>query len=245
MTSDDNDPYTRLLQAIDTGEFPPGARLIETELAERFGVSRTPVRQALGRLEAQGIAARDPRGGLSVAALDYDQLGELYEVREMAEALAARLAARHASPTEIGLLQDMVEPDRARAGDAAALARSNKAFHQQLHRASHNRYLIQTLEGMRRSLALLSGTTLAAPGRGAEFDRRARGDRRRDRRPRRGRRRGRRAPPHRQRPAHPPAARGRPPALSALIEPPADSLFSENAANLSTAAVSPPAAPPG
>ena len=168
VTSDDSDPYARLLQAIDAGEFPPGARLIETELAERFGVSRTPVRQALSRLEAQGIAARDARGGLAVAALDYDQLGELYEVREMAEALAARLAARHASPTEIGLLWEMVEADRARTGEAAALARGNKAFHQQLHRASHNRYLIQTLEGMRRSLALLSGTTLAAPGRGAE-----------------------------------------------------------------------------
>jgi DNA-binding GntR family transcriptional regulator len=166
--SNDSDPYKRLLQAIDMGEFPPGARLIETELAERLGVSRTPVRQALGRLEAQGIAARDPRGGLAVAALDYDQLGELFEVREMAEALAGRLAARHASPTEIGLLQDMVELDRTRSDDPGALARSNKAFHLQLHRASHNRYLIQTLEGMHRSLALVAGSSLAAPGRGAE-----------------------------------------------------------------------------
>jgi DNA-binding GntR family transcriptional regulator len=168
MTKDTDDPYSRLLVAIDAGDYPPGARLIETELAERFGVSRTPVRQALSRLEAQGIAARDARGGLAIAALDYDQLGELYEEREMAEALAARLAARHASPTEIGLLHELVEADRAGAGDAVTLARSNKVFHRQLHRASHNRYLIQTLEGMGRSLALLSGTSLAAPGRGAE-----------------------------------------------------------------------------
>jgi DNA-binding GntR family transcriptional regulator len=168
MPTDDNDLYARLLEAIDAGEYPPGARLIETELAERFGVSRTPVRQALSRLEAQGVAARDARGGLAVAALDYDQLGELYEVREMAEALAARLAARHASPTEIDLLHELVEADRARADDAAALARSNRTFHHQLHRASHNRYLIDTLAAMRRSLSLLSGTTLAAPGRGPE-----------------------------------------------------------------------------
>lgn len=168
MPPDDNDSYARLLEAIDAGEYPPGARLIETELADRFGVSRTPVRQALSRLEAQGVAARDARGGLAVASLDYDQLGELYEVREMAEALAARLAARHASPTEIDLLRDLVEADRARADDPEALARSNRTFHHQLHRASHNRYLIDTLAAMRRSLSLLSGTTLAAPGRGPE-----------------------------------------------------------------------------
>lgn len=168
MPNDDSDPYSRLLEAIDAGDFPPGARLIETELAERFGVSRTPVRQALSRLEAQGIAARDARGGLAVAELDYDQLGELYEVREMAEALAARLAARHASPTEIAILEELVVADRLRCGDPTALARSNRVFHHQLHRASHNRYLVQTLEAMRRSLALLSGTTLAAPGRGAQ-----------------------------------------------------------------------------
>jgi DNA-binding GntR family transcriptional regulator len=164
----DDDPYTRLLDAIDRGDYPPGARLIETDLASRFGVSRTPVRQALGRLEAQGIAARDQRGGLVVATLDYDQLGELYEVREMAEALAARLAARHASPVEIGILSGLVEADRARGDDPAELARSNKLFHAQLHRASHNRYLVQTLATIRRSLSLLSGTTLASPGRGAE-----------------------------------------------------------------------------
>jgi DNA-binding GntR family transcriptional regulator len=157
-----------LLDAIDGGEFPPGARLIETELAERLGVSRTPVRQALGRLEAQGIVARDARGGLSVAALDYDQLGELYAVREMAESLAARLAARHASPTEIDLLKELIETDRAHLGDPTALARGNKAFHLQLHRASHNRYLIQTLQNIGRASALVTGTTLTIPGRGPE-----------------------------------------------------------------------------
>jgi DNA-binding GntR family transcriptional regulator len=168
VTSDIRDPYALLLRAIDGGEFPPGARLIETELAERLGVSRTPVRQALGRLEAQGIVARDARGGLSVAALDYDQLGELYEVREMAESLAARLAARHASPTEIGLLKELIETDRTHLGDPAALARGNKAFHLQLHRASHNRYLIQTLQNIGRASALVTGTTLTTPGRGPE-----------------------------------------------------------------------------
>ncbi|MEM6355970.1 MAG: GntR family transcriptional regulator, partial [Pseudomonadota bacterium] len=92
--SDATDPYSSLIDAIDSGEFQPGARLIETDLAARLGVSRTPVRQALSRLEAHGLASRDERGGLVVATLDYDQLSELYAVREWAEGLAARLAAR-------------------------------------------------------------------------------------------------------------------------------------------------------
>ena len=66
------------------------------------------------------------------------------------------------------MLRGMVEEDRARLADPTALALSNRRFHRQMHRASHNRYLIQMLEAMRRSMALLSSTTLMSPGRGAE-----------------------------------------------------------------------------
>lgn len=168
MERDDTNVYTALLDAIDAGAYPAGARLVETELAERFGVSRTPVREALGRLESQGVVQRDGRRGLTVAALDPDQLGELYDLREVLEGFAARLAARRASPAEIVVLREMVEADRVRAGDAQDLALANRRFHRALHRASHNRYLNGMLEGMRRSLALLSGTTLAIPGRGRQ-----------------------------------------------------------------------------
>ena len=161
------DVYQLILDAIDGGELRGGARLVETELAERFGVSRTPVREALKRLEAQGVAAAQGRR-LVVATLDHDQLGELYEVRGVVEGLAARLAARHAAPEEIAVLRGMVEQDRALAGQPGDLARANKRFHRQMHRASHNRYLDRMLQGMRRSLALLSTTSLSVPGRGAE-----------------------------------------------------------------------------
>jgi DNA-binding GntR family transcriptional regulator len=160
------DVYQMILDAIDAGELPGGARLIETELAERFGVSRTPVREALKRLEAQGVAAAEGRR-LVVATLDHDQLGELYEVRGVVEGLAARLAARHAAPEEVAVLRQMVEADRALVDQPGALALANKRFHRQMHRASHNRYLNRMLQDMRRSLALLSSTTLAVPGRGA------------------------------------------------------------------------------
>ena len=165
--ADHTDAYAMILEAIDRGDVAPGQRLVETELADRFGMSRTPVREALQRLEAQGVVAREGRS-LRVATLDHDQLGELYEVRRVVEGLAARLAARHAAPEEIGLLRDMVSQDAALLNDPTALAMSNRRFHRQLHRASHNRYLNQMLESMRRSMALLSSTTLMSEGRGAE-----------------------------------------------------------------------------
>lgn len=165
--TDHTDAYALILEAIDRGDIAPGARMVETDLAERFGMSRTPVREALQRLEAQGVVARDGRS-LRVATLDHNQLGELYEVRRFIEGHAARLAARHAAPEEIALLRDMVEADRALSDDPMALALSNRRFHRQLHRASHNRYLNQMLDSMRRSMALLSSTTMMSEPRRAE-----------------------------------------------------------------------------
>ena len=160
------DAYGLVLEAIDQGEYRPGDRLVEADLADRFGVSRTPIREALQRLEAQAVLARDGRS-LVVASLDHDQLGELYVVRAELEGLAARLAAQHAAPEEIRVLRDMIARDRAIVADPDALARANKRFHHQLHLASHNRYLIQQLEMVRRSMALVATTSLAAAGRAA------------------------------------------------------------------------------
>ncbi|MGL4311807.1 MAG: GntR family transcriptional regulator [Paracoccaceae bacterium] len=159
------DAYTLILDAIDQGIYRPGDRLVESELAERFGVSRTPIREALQRLETQSMLSRDGRS-LIVASLDHNQLAELYVVRAELEGLAARLAARHATDEEIRLLAAMVEEDREQLGDTAALARANRRFHSQIHLASHNRYLVQQLELVYRSMALLASTSLAAEGRG-------------------------------------------------------------------------------
>ena len=159
------DPYYLVLEAIDQSVFRPGDRLVESELAERFGVSRTPIREALQRLETQGVLARDGRS-LVVSSLDHDQLGELYVVRAELEGLAARLAAQHAAPEEIRVLRDLVEKDREIADRPDLLSRSNKRFHRQIHLASHNRYLVQQLEMVHRSMALMAQTSLAADGRG-------------------------------------------------------------------------------
>ena len=110
------------------------------------------------------MLARDGRS-LIVASLDHNQLAELYVVRAELEGLAARLAAKHATPEEIRVLQSMIEDDRAHLRDPEAMSRANKRFHKQIHLASHNRYLVQQLDLVHRSMALLATTSLAAAGR--------------------------------------------------------------------------------
>ncbi len=161
------DAYTLILEAIDAGLYKPGDRLVESELAERLGVSRTPVREALQRLETQSMLTRDGRS-LIVASLDHNQLSELYAVRTELEGLAARLAARHATDEEIRVMRGMVRDDRALlGGDPRSLSQANKRFHKQIHLASHNRFLVQQLDLVRRSMALMATTSFAVEGRDA------------------------------------------------------------------------------
>jgi len=160
------DAYSLILEAIDVGVYKPGDRLVESDLADRFGVSRTPIREALQRLETQSLLTRDGRS-LIVSSLDHSQMAELYIVRAELEGLAANLAAKHATSEEIKVLQDMVDSDRKIISDPSSLARSNRRFHKQIHLASHNRFLIKQLDLVHRSMALMANTSLAADGRGA------------------------------------------------------------------------------
>ena len=164
-TSGQKDAYQLILTAIDMGSYKPGDRLVESDLAERFGMSRTPIREALQRLETQSILRRDGRS-LIVASLDHNQLAELYVIRTELEGLAAALAAKHATPEEVRVLQDLIRDDKKRVDDPEALSRSNRRFHKQIHLASHNRYLVQQLDLVHRTMALLATTSLAVEGRG-------------------------------------------------------------------------------
>ena len=159
------DAYTLILEAIDAGVFKPGDRLVEVDLADRFGVSRTPVREALQRLETQSLLTRDGRS-LIVASLDHNQVAELYAVRAELEGLAARLAARHATVEEQRVLDELVREQVQIDAAPEALVRANRRFHRQVHLASHNRYLVQQLDLVHRSMALMETTSLAIAGRG-------------------------------------------------------------------------------
>ena len=160
------DAYSLVLEAIDRASTAPATAWSRPSSPSASASRARPIREALQRLETQAVLARDGRS-LVVASLDHDQLGELYVVRAELEGLAARLAAQHAAPEEIRVLWEMVARDRELVGDPDALARANKRFHHQLHLASHNRYLIQQLEMVRRSMALVATTSLAAAGRAA------------------------------------------------------------------------------
>jgi DNA-binding GntR family transcriptional regulator len=164
MPSPQKDAYDLILEAIDDHIYKPGDRLVESELADRFGVSRTPVREALQRLETQSLLTRDGRS-LIVSSLDHTQMAELYVVRGELEGLAAKLAASHATPEEVRVLRDMLNEDQALIGDPVALSRANKRFHKQIHLASHNRFLVRQLDLVHRSMALLATTSIVAEGR--------------------------------------------------------------------------------
>jgi DNA-binding GntR family transcriptional regulator len=158
--------YTNLRTAIHGGRFRAGMRMREAEIAEWLGISRTPVRDALKRLENDGLLAAAPRRGLVVAELDQQQVSELYAVRDVLEGLAGRMAAQHASSAEIAAMRELnARQSRTHADDLPGLARLNRLFHDVIYRAARNRYLISVLDSFESSLALLPGTTYVAPGR--------------------------------------------------------------------------------
>ncbi|MBP6899949.1 MAG: GntR family transcriptional regulator [Burkholderiaceae bacterium] len=161
--------YRHIRAAITDGRLKPGDRLREVELAEQIGLSRTPIREALGRLSAEGLVVNDPVRGVAVAELDYNMVTELYYMREVLEGTAARLAAQHASEVELSILDDLCQQYAAAVGDEAALTACNRRFHETLYHCSHNRYLLNMVTVLHDALSLLgSSSTLGDPRRGAE-----------------------------------------------------------------------------
>lgn len=160
--------YAQLREAIHSGRLRPGDRVPEIELARWLNVSRTPIRDALRRLESAGLVSHAPRRGLIVTSLDPQQILELYALREILEGAAAAFAARYASESEIRSLQDLTARQKAAGSNAKELADMNRQFHELVYHAGRNRYLIQALRGLRDSLALLPGTTYSVAGRPAQ-----------------------------------------------------------------------------
>jgi DNA-binding GntR family transcriptional regulator len=99
--------YYRLYEAIRAGDFRPGDRLREIEVAKRMALSRTPVREALRKLESDGIVEHRPRLGAVIRTLSPSEVVELYEMRLVLERTAAQMAAKHANGAEIDILNDI------------------------------------------------------------------------------------------------------------------------------------------
>lgn len=156
--------YLKLLEEIRRGELQPGARLRETEVAERLGISRTPVREAIRQLESDGLVVHLPRQGAAVRTLDYPEVMELYEMRTVLEGTAARLAARSASEVELKELRAINE-ELAGAGHAREAYELNRQFHLTLLDAAKNRFLVRATEALQKTMLILGTTTLIEPHR--------------------------------------------------------------------------------
>ena len=157
--------YTKLRRDIMDGRLSPGHRMREQELSEELSMSRTPIREALSRLQADGLLAIQGRSGLAVAELDDAGVVELYETREALEGTAAHLAALHANPRDIAVLEAELAAEAAIAADPVQQQRQNRAFHAAILAASHNRFLARSLLALHDALALLGPTTLSVDGR--------------------------------------------------------------------------------
>ncbi len=143
-----------LEELILAGEWPEGERLNEAHLAERFGVSRTPVREALNRLVASGLVEQRPRRGAVVRGLGPIELIEMFEVMGELEAAAGRLAARRIGPEKLAELERANGRCREalQAGDADRYYRENETFHSLIYVESGNSFLAQEARRLHRRL---------------------------------------------------------------------------------------------
>jgi DNA-binding GntR family transcriptional regulator len=158
-------PYDHLFQAIEQGNLKPGDRLLETDLAQRFGVSRTPIREAIRKLEAEGIVVHQPRVGAIVRTLGQQEIVELYEMRIVLETTAATMAAKHASAAEIKTLT-VLNADMAQAHiDPIQVAQLNRKFHRCIMDAARNQFLSHSYKALSHALILLGKTTLETSAR--------------------------------------------------------------------------------
>jgi DNA-binding GntR family transcriptional regulator len=161
-------PYERLKQAIISGELEPGTHLVESALARLCEVSRTPVREALTRLEQDGLVHHGPRG-LIVRERSPEEILDIYETRVVLEATAARLAAERATALDrVRLARALSRCDEADVDDPRSLSHANRELHRVIWKTTHNESLIDLLERLDLHLVRYPETTLAFPGRWEE-----------------------------------------------------------------------------
>lgn len=147
--------------AIVEGRYQPGERLVEERLAEDFGVSRIPIREALRALSSAGLITIEPRKGATVSSISRETANEMIEVRATLEALNARLAARHIHPELIARLRAVLQAGNEAVAAKAenALLRLNAEYHELLAEAGMNRILGDMMRTLRERTAVYFGAT--------------------------------------------------------------------------------------
>mgnify|MGYP000939943508 FL=1 len=154
-------------EAIITGTLKPRERLMEIQLAEELGVSRTPIREALRKLELEGFIVMVPRKGAYVADLTFKDIADVFEIRAALEGLAAGLAAERITDDELKNMERLlVEKAEAIAEkDIEKLVAADTKFHDALYRASRNQRLSNIISNLREQIQRFRTTSLSYPGR--------------------------------------------------------------------------------
>jgi DNA-binding GntR family transcriptional regulator len=143
--------YDAIREAILSGRFPPGQRLVADDLAQEFGTSRMPVREALQRLENAGLVSITPHRGAVVNELSEQEIVEVYHIRAVLEGLAARLAAPRLGPADYDRLNALIDDMAATsttAPDLEQLLRGNRDFHEIIWQAAQAPRLHELLENL-------------------------------------------------------------------------------------------------
>jgi DNA-binding GntR family transcriptional regulator len=157
----------KIRDAIIGGTFPPGMRLVERELCERLGVSRSSIREALRQLEVEELVTNPPNRGPSVTVIDTATAQSIYQVRSALESLAARLFVRHATASDEAALS--VAVDRlAEAYESGSLSNTLPAkteFYQALLDGAGNPVITDVLRTLNSRISQLRGTSLSSPNR--------------------------------------------------------------------------------
>ena len=143
--------FENLKNAIIKGDIPPGGRLIESRLAETLGISRTPVREAIHKLEREGYLGKLPRGGFSVLGLSRDDVEETFGIRSVLESYAARLATEKHREKDLKPLEKKIQiyQKHLDAKDLEALPDINTEFHDLLYALSKSPKLIHMINNLR------------------------------------------------------------------------------------------------
>lgn len=146
--------FNTLRNAILKGELAPGERLMEMHLAEQLGVSRTPIREAIRKLELEGLVVMTPRKGAVVASITEEDLRDVLEVRKVLEQLAVELACVNITEEEMAKLKGAMEEFRKaiHVNDAVDIASKDEKFHDIIYRATRNNRLIQILNNLREQM---------------------------------------------------------------------------------------------
>ena len=142
--------FNTLRQAILTGELKPGERLMEIHLANRLGVSRTPIREAIRKLELEGLVTMIPRRGAEVAQITEKSMNDVLEVRRTLDALSAELACERISPEEEEALKKACQnfEEAVKTKDAKIIAKADVAVHDIIAAATGNQRLIQLINNL-------------------------------------------------------------------------------------------------